>query len=120
MKILIVDDSAVMRKIVIRALRQAGVSADATLEAADGREALAVIAAEHPHVILSDWNMPNMTGMELLTELRAGGDDTPFGFVTSESTPDMSNAASAAGAAFFIVKPFTADDLRDALGRVAA
>jgi two-component system, chemotaxis family, chemotaxis protein CheY len=65
--------------------------------------------AENPDLILSDWNMPEMTGIEVLRQLRASGSDVKFGFVTSESTPEMKDQAQAAGALFFIVKPFSAE-----------
>ena len=86
MKILIVDDSKAMRMIVTRTLRQAGFADHDYLEAADGAEGLAVVAAERPDLVLSDWNMPEVSGIEFLQKLRASGYDTRFGFVTSEST----------------------------------
>jgi two-component system chemotaxis response regulator CheY len=107
MKILVVDDSKAMRMIVLRALRQAGFGDAQTLEAEDGAQGIEKVRAEQPDLVLSDWNMPNMTGIEFLRELRASGDETTFGFVTSESTPAMREQAIAAGAAFLIAKPFT-------------
>jgi two-component system chemotaxis response regulator CheY len=65
--------------------------------------------------VLSDWNMPEMTGLELLQSLRAQGLDTPFAFVTSEGSPEMRQQAEAAGALFLIAKPFTADVFRDTI-----
>jgi two-component system chemotaxis response regulator CheY len=59
--------------------------------------------------------MPHMTGVEVLRELRANGVQVPFGFVTSEGTPEMRKAAEEAGALFLVTKPFTADTFRDAL-----
>jgi two-component system chemotaxis response regulator CheY len=109
MKILIADDSRVMRQIVVRTLRQAGFGDHDLIEASNGREALDMANAESPDLILSDWNMPEMNGIELLQQLRAAGNDVKFGFVTSESTPEMKDQASAAGALFFIVKPFSAE-----------
>ncbi len=109
MKILIADDSRVMRQIVIRTLRQAGFGDHDLIEAADGRQALDMTKAESPDLVLSDWNMPELTGIEVLRNLRAAGNDVKFGFVTSESTPEMKEQAEAAGALFFIVKPFSAD-----------
>lgn len=116
MKILIVDDSKAMRAIVRRALgaTTAYASAD-VVEAADGSEALGVIAAERPDVVLSDWNMPEMTGIELLEALGAAGTVPPFGFVTSESTPEMYDRAMAGGARFLVSKPFTPQSLESAL-----
>jgi len=108
-KILVADDSRVMRQIVTRTLRQAGFGDHNLVEAADGREAYDMVVSESPNLVISDWNMPEMTGIELLRQLRASGSDVKFGFVTSESTPEMKDQASAAGALFFIVKPFSAE-----------
>jgi two-component system chemotaxis response regulator CheY len=109
MKILIADDSRVMRQIVIRTLRQAGFDDHELIEAADGKDAFDKTTAEKPDLVLSDWNMPEMTGIEVLRQLRAAGNDVKFGFVTSECTPEMMQAAEAAGSLFFIVKPFSAE-----------
>lgn len=116
MKILIVDDSKAMRMIVSRVLRQAGYGSATFVEACNGAEALASIRADVPDLVLSDWNMPEMTGIELLQALRAEGSTVRFGFVTSESTPEMREQAIAAGALFHIVKPFTADGFEEVLG----
>lgn len=118
MKILVADDSRVMRQIVGRTLRQAGFDNHEVVEAADGAEALKLYTEHKPDLVISDWNMPEMTGIELLHALRAGGNDVPFGFVTSECTSEMQNAAQAAGALFFIIKPFTPDGFRDALSPI--
>lgn len=115
MKILIADDSRVMRQIVTRTLRQAGFSGYDLVEAADGQEAFDTAVNENPDLVLSDWNMPHLTGYEVLKNLRASGVEVPFGFVTSEGTPEMRKAAEDAGALFLITKPFTADTFRDAL-----
>lgn len=109
MKILIADDSRVMRQIVTRTLRQAGFGDHDLVEAADGAQAFSLAVAEQPDLVISDWNMPEMTGLEVLRKLRANGHDTRFGFVTSECTAEMQQQAEAAGAEFFIVKPFTAE-----------
>lgn len=116
MKILIVDDSKAMRAIVRRALSASGTYAAAeVVEAADGSEALGVISAEQPDVVLSDWNMPEMSGIELLDALANQGTLPPFGFVTSESTPEMYDRAMAGGAKFLVSKPFTPESLANAL-----
>ena len=109
MKILIADDSRVMRQIVVRTLRQAGFGDHELVEAGNGREALDLTKSENPDLVISDWNMPEMTGVEVLRALRAEGNDVKFGFVTSECTPEMMQAAEAAGSLFFIVKPFSAE-----------
>ena len=113
-RVLVTDDSRVMRQIVIRTLRQAGYDWDVR-EASDGAEALELIRADEPDVVLSDWNMPEMNGIDLLRRLRAEGFATPFGFVTSEGSPQMRDTAERAGAMFLIAKPFSADTFRDAL-----
>ena len=115
MKILIADDSRVMRQIVTRTLRQAGYGGHDLVEASDGKQAFDAVVAEKPDLVLSDWNMPEMTGVEVLRTLRANGVQVPFGFVTSETSDEMRRLASDAGALFFITKPFTADSFRDAL-----
>lgn len=115
MKVLITDDSRVMRQIVKRTLRQAGYTDVQVCEAGNGREAIEVIGSEAPDLVLCDWNMPEMNGIDLLTSLRAGGRDVPFGFVTSEGSPEMRERALNAGALFLIAKPFTPEAFRDAL-----
>lgn len=114
MRLMIVDDSKAMRMIVRRTLRQAGFEGEC-LEATNGAEALATAKSEPLDFIISDWNMPEMDGIALLKALRSAGITTGFGFVTSESTPQMRELAEDAGARFVISKPFTADDLSGAL-----
>ncbi len=118
MKILVADDSRVMRQIVIRTLRQAGYSDHDLIEAEDGQDAFEKVQSEGPDLVLSDWNMPRMTGIELLRQLRGTGEQVPFGFVTSEGSPDMREKADAAGALFLIAKPFTAESFREVLDPV--
>jgi two-component system chemotaxis response regulator CheY len=119
-KILVTDDSRVMRQIVIRTLRQAGYDDHEIIQAEDGREALQMVGSEAPDLVLSDWNMPEMTGIECLEALRASGSQVPFGFVTSEGSPEMREKAANAGALFLIAKPFTEETFRDALDGVLA
>jgi two-component system, chemotaxis family, chemotaxis protein CheY len=119
-KILVADDSRVMRQIVIRTLRQAGYDDHEIVEAEDGRDALDKVASEQPDLVLSDWNMPNMTGIECLEALRSSGSTVPFGFVTSEGSAEMRDKAAGAGALFLIAKPFTEESFRDALDGVIA
>lgn len=107
-----------MRKIVLRSLHQAGFGDHAMEQAVDGVEGLAKARTLRPAVILSDWNMPNMDGLEFLTALRAESFDTPFGFITSESTPAQMGLAMAAGASFVLSKPFTTADLETQLNAV--
>jgi two-component system chemotaxis response regulator CheY len=115
MKILIVDDSKAMRMIVRRTLRQAGLDDAAVDEACDGKEGLVAVESKSPDLVLSDWNMPEMNGIEMLLELRKKGCGVKVGFVTSECTDEMRKTAMGAGAAFMITKPFTADDFKTAI-----
>lgn len=119
MKVIVADDSRVMRQIVIRTLRQAGYGDWDVVQAEDGADALAKTDSEGPDLILSDWNMPNMTGIQLLAALRARGNPVPFAFVTSEGSEDMRATARSAGALGVIVKPFTPDSFRELLELVA-
>jgi len=114
MQILVVDDSRAMRSIVIRAVKAAGVEAT-FLEAQNGAEALAAVREAKPDLVLSDWNMPEMSGIELLTALRAEGNAVPFGFVTSEGEANQRDRARQAGALFLIAKPFSPDAVKEAL-----
>lgn len=116
MKVLVVDDSRAMRAIVQRTLRQAGFQNLEVVEASNGKEGLDRVKEESPELIISDWNMPEMTGIEFLTALRGEGNQTAFGFVTSLGTPAMQQEAASAGAAFFITKPFRPETFETVLG----
>ena len=118
MKILVVDDSKAMRMIVRRSLVQGPIGGLEITEAASGIEALAAIEADVPDLVLSDWNLPEMNGIELLRELRSRGCAVRFGFITSESQVHVKDEALDAGAMFVIVKPFTAEDVNSMLLRV--
>ncbi|MFN8074616.1 MAG: response regulator [Kineosporiaceae bacterium] len=118
MKILVADDSRAMRMIVIRTLRQAGFAGHTIIEAENGAEALTLVGTEHPDLILSDWNMPEMLGIDLLQNLRARGVTTPFCFVTSEGSEEMRTLAAEHGAIGVIAKPFTAEVFEDTLSAV--
>lgn len=115
MQILIVDDSKAMRMIIMRTLKQTELTGYRTMEASNGREALQMVSEHRPDLILSDWNMPEMKGIELLKELRAAGQTVELGFITSESGAAVKAEALAAGAAFIITKPFTPQTFEAAL-----
>jgi two-component system chemotaxis response regulator CheY len=87
-------------------------------EAVNGAEALRAIESDCPDLVLCDWNMPEMNGIELLKELKKADCPAKFGFVTSEGTSDMRQEASENGALFLITKPFTADTFCDELGSI--
>lgn len=115
MKVLVVDDSASMRMIVKRTLKQAGYDNMEFSEAEDGAIALATIDDIAPHLVLCDWNMPNMNGIDFLKKIREAGNAVKFGFVTTESTAEMRAAAKDAGAQFLVAKPFTVESFQKAL-----
>ena len=114
-RILIVDDSKAMRLIVRRTLRQAGFGDYEVEEATNGLEALAAIERERPQLVISDWNMPEMTGHQLLQEIREKKIPVKVGMVTTESTPQMRALAVDAGALFLIAKPFTPEQFQAVL-----
>ena len=115
MKIMVVDDSTAMRMIVLRTLRKAGFRDHTFSEAANGALALAAITADPPDLVMSDWNMPEMSGIDLLKALRAAGNEVRFGFVTSEFTDEMRAMAREAGALFLIAKPFNEETFEEVL-----
>ena len=117
-RIMIVDDSKAMRMIVRRTLKQAGFGSYDVEEATNGADALVKIRADAPRLVLSDWNMPDMSGYELLTKLREEKIEVPFAMITTEGTPEMRAKAAAAGALFLIQKPFTPEELARAVGTV--
>lgn len=118
MTIMIVEDSKPMRNLIKRSLKQAGFGDHEIWEAGDGEEALGVLREKQPDIVLSDWNMPKMNGMALLQALKSEAIEVPFGFVTSEQSTEMRDAASTAGALFLIGKPFTAENFNRELSKV--
>ncbi|MEX2291029.1 MAG: response regulator [Mycobacteriales bacterium] len=113
MKILVVDDSKAMRMLIIRSLEQAGLGSHTFLEAGDGFEAFTLVTTEAPDLILSDWTMSGVGGMDLLRGLRGAGNTVPFGFVTAQASELRREEALAAGAQFILGKPFLAASLGD-------
>jgi two-component system chemotaxis response regulator CheY len=119
-KVLIVDDFATMRKVIRNLLKQSGY--ENIVEAEDGVMALSELKANRIDFVISDWNMPNMTGLELLKAVRADGDlsKTPFLMVTAEALQDNVVQAVKAGVDNYIVKPFTADVLSEKITEILA
>jgi two-component system, chemotaxis family, chemotaxis protein CheY len=115
MDILVVDDSKTMRLIVQRAIRMAGYRSLQVAEADNVAQALEKLRDAQPRLILSDWNMPEMSGLDLLKQVRETDKKTAFGFITSERSAETRVLAMAEGATFMLSKPFTPDDIRDAL-----
>jgi two-component system chemotaxis response regulator CheY len=115
--VLVVDDSAMMRKVVLRTLKMAGMEFDTVLEAGDGLEALAVLKENKVQLIMCDINMPNMTGLELLEDLKRTGlaQGAPIVMVTTEASEPQVRQAIIAGARGYIRKPFTVDHIRNSV-----
>ncbi len=116
--ILIVDDSSTMRKIISRSLRQAGLDFGDIYEAGDGQEALVVLEKESIDIVLSDINMPNMNGIELLREKRnrPAVKDIPVLMISTETGEDIIGEAKSLGAVGALKKPFTPDTVNAVLG----
>ena len=115
MNVLIVDDNKIMRHIIKRSLKKAGLGDLEFHEASNGQEALTFFNDNKPDLILSDWNMPEMDGMDLLKAIRSQDPDIPFGFITAQSTAALRESAQYYGAHFLISKPFTPEGLRAAV-----
>lgn len=115
MTVLIVDDSSVMRKIVERALRQAGLDLTRVIEAGSGRDGLTVLGRERVNLIVSDINMPVMDGLEFLRQIQSQSlaQGVPVVMITTESGEEHVREALAAGARGYIRKPFTPDQVRE-------
>lgn len=117
MKVLLVDDSGVMRKIIARGLSSLWV--DEVVEAADGVEALEKFGdGVGFDLILTDWNMPNMNGLELIQSIRGAGHKLPIMMITTESEKSQVLLAIQAGVNDYLVKPFDQDMLQMKLERV--
>ncbi len=116
--VLIVDDSSTMRKIVSRALRQAGIDFSEILEAGDGQEALDALNSNQVDIVLSDINMPNMNGLEFLKAKSEdeGIKDIPVVMISTETGADIIDQAKALGAKGAVKKPFTPDLINETLG----
>jgi len=118
MKVLVVDDFSTMRRIVKNILRQ--LEFTNIIEADDGSTGLEVLQKEKVGIIISDWNMPKMTGLELLKAVRVDDalKDIPFLMVTAEAQQENIIEAVKAGVSNYIVKPFTAETLSQKIEQV--
>lgn len=120
MRVLVVDDSSTMRRIIINTLKKLGY--EDTFEAGDGREALKSLAASHADVIVTDWNMPEMTGPQFVEALRAqpAHAKVPVLMVTTQAAQEDVIIALRAGVNDYLIKPFTPDALKDKLQSLLA
>ena len=120
MKILVVDDFSTMRRIVRNLLVELGFSNPLIQEADDGENALILLRSQPFDLVVTDWNMPNMTGIDLLRAIRAEASlkGLPVLMVTAENNRDQIIAAAQAGVNGYIVKPFTAITLKEKLGKI--
>lgn len=114
-KALIVDDSSVMRKIVERSLRQAGLDPLVVREAGTGLEGLEVLRADRVDLILTDINMPSMDGLEFVRQIKSQNlaPGVPVVMITTESSEEHVKQAIVAGARGYIRKPFTAEQVKE-------
>ena len=119
-KVLVVDDMSTMRRIVKNVLKQIGYSD--ILEAENGQDALTKLKAGGFGLVVSDWNMPVMPGIELLRSVRADANlkSLPFLMVTAEAQKENIIEAVQAGVSNYVVKPFTADALLEKLNKIFA
>jgi CheY-like chemotaxis protein len=111
---MVVDDSRAIQAIVARLIEECGYPATEIRRAADGEEALSLLPGFTPQLLITDWHMPRVSGMELLQTLRQlGQTHVKVGFVTTESRPAMLEQARTNGAAFVVNKPFRDNELID-------
>jgi two-component system, chemotaxis family, chemotaxis protein CheY len=115
--VLIVDDSAAIRKILQRVLRQTDIPIGEVFEAGDGVEALKTLSVHHVNLILSDINMPNMDGLQLLAQLKQNDKwkSVPIIMITTEGGQGKVLEAVQLGAAGYVRKPFTAEQIKEKL-----
>ncbi len=112
-RVLVADDSSTMRKIILRSLQAVGVSE--VTEAADGDEAVDKFNPGDFDLVLTDWNMPGKNGLEVTQEIRKKDDKIPIIMVTTEAEKSRVMEAIEAGVSDYLVKPFTAETLREKL-----
>lgn len=118
MNILVVDDFSTMRRIITNVLKQLGY--ENILEAEDGTKALTILESQHVDFVITDWNMPQMSGLDLLKAIRASKDrrNIPVLMVTAEAMQENIIAAAQAGVNNYIVKPFDAKTLADKINKI--
>jgi two-component system, chemotaxis family, chemotaxis protein CheY len=113
LNVLVADDSSTMRKIILRSLQAIGVPS--ATEAKDGEEAIALFKQGAFDMVLTDWNMPGKTGLDVIREIRAQNATVPIIMVTTEAEKRRVLEAIQVGVSDYIIKPFEADTLREKL-----
>lgn len=113
MKVLIVDDSEMTRMVAKNALKNLNI--ESVLEAEDGNQALKLLDGDSVDVVFSDWNMPNMSGLELLQNVKSKWPELPFIMITTEGSRDKVMEAIQNGVSDYLVKPFTPAGLTEKL-----
>ena len=118
--VLVVDDSAAIRKILQRVLRQTGMAIGTIHEAGDGQDALNLLSAHRPALVLTDINMPKMDGLQLLAAIKASPEwrSIPVVMITTEGGETKVGEAVRLGAAGYVRKPFTADQIKEKLAGI--
>src|SRR6476659_7886910 len=120
--VLVVDDSAAIRKILQRVLRQTGMAIRTIHEAGDGQEALEILKIHRPALVLTDINMPKMDGLQFLAAMKASEEwrEIPVVMITTEGGETKVGEAVKLGAAGYVRKPFTADQIKEKLAGILA
>ena len=122
MKVLVADDSGLMRHVLVKILTEAGV--ESVVQATNGNEAVQKVEDEAPDLVLMDWVMPNMTGLDAVKKIRASGNNVPIIMCTTEGEQNRIVDAIKAGANNFVVKPFDPkvimEKVKETLAKVAS
>ena len=118
LRIMVVDDHSTMRRIITNVLKQLGYQNIA--EAEDGTRALGLLHQEQIDFVITEWNLPHMSGLDLLKAIRADPErkNIPVLMITGEALPEKIKAAAQAGVSSYIVKPFAADTLAKKITRI--
>jgi two-component system chemotaxis response regulator CheY len=118
--VLIVDDSLPMRSVIKKAIKVSGFKVDKFFEASDGKEALNILHEEWLDLVIADYNMPNMNGLELIGEMKKDEllETIPVVIITTEGSQQRMESFMEKGAADYIKKPFTPEEIRKKLNRI--
>jgi YesN/AraC family two-component response regulator len=118
MKVLIIDDSMFMRTLIKQTVNTSGQDPLEIKEAMDAEEALMICTQFKPDLFIVDLNLPGMSGLDLIETIKRESPRSKFGIITSSKNPEVNLQARAAGASFFISKPFTKSGVQEALKHI--